>query len=462
LSLDDRLAQNNSFIVASSNDTSNLINQIKQIEDNVEIYDICEETLSILCKEIKLKSRNNLFNRYFIDHLTSLPNVYQLRKDLDEKEDFSLIIFNIDNFATINNFYGFLVGDFVIEELGELLRKRLPDHKVYRLSGDEFAFVIDKKMFFYELKEHLNKLYDEFKDTLIKYQDVNIFIDFTLASSANKNNDNIFSKVSMALKHAKDINAPFWIYEDKMNFENNYERHIQLSEVVREAVGQYRVIPYYQAIVDTQTNKVAKYECLARLIDSDGKILSPLIFIPIAKKIKYYNIVTKTIINKSFATFESIDFEFTINLSIEDIINKEMHEFIMEKLKTSRVSNKVTFEILESDAIEDFDKVGRFINEVRRYGAKIAIDDFGSGYSNFSYLTKIDADYIKIDGSLVKDMDVDKNSLVVVETIVEFARKLGIRTVAEYVHSKSIMSKVKELGIDYSQGYYISKPSMMA
>jgi len=462
LELNSETVKTNSFVLTSSTDITPLIEQIKNLQDDVEVHEVSSELIDELCRESRIKNRNNLFNRYFIDHLTNLPNVYQLRKDLDEKEDFSLIIFNIDNFATINNFYGFLVGDYVIEELGRFLKRTLPNHTVYRLSGDEFAFVIDKKMFFYDLKDHLESLYQDMKDIIIEYQEVNIFIDFTLASSANKDNTNIFSKVSMALKHAKEIGAPFWIYEDKMNFENNYERNIQLSETVREAIGDFRIIPYYQAIIDTKTNKIVKYECLARLIDCEGKILSPLTFIPIAKKIKYYNIVTKTIINKSFETFESIDFEFTINLSIEDIVNKEIFEFIMDKLKNSRVSNKVTFEILESDAIEDFVKVERFINEVRRYGAKIAIDDFGSGYSNFSYLTKIRADYIKIDGSLVKNIDIDKNSLVVVETIVEFARKLGISTVAEYVHSGNVMDKVKELGIDYSQGFYISKPSMMA
>jgi len=461
LELNTSSSVNNSIILTSLNNISPLIEKIKELRDDIEIHKFDDKLFNEFSTEVRIKSRNKVFNRYFTDHLTNLPNVYQLRKDLDEKEEFSLIIFNIDNFTTINNFYGFLVGDFVIEELGVLLKKRLINHKVYRLSGDEFAFVIDKKMFFYDLKEHLCKLYKDLKDTIIVYQDTNIYINFTLASSVNKDNENIFSKVSMALKYAKDINATFWIYEDTMNFENNYERDIQLSETVREAIENFRVIPYYQAIVDTKTLDVVKYECLARLIDIHGKILSPLTFIPVAKKIKYYNIITRTIINKSFATFESIDFEFTINLSIEDIINKDMYEFIMDKLKNSRVSNKVTFEILESDAIEDFVKVERFINEVRRYGAKIAIDDFGSGYSNFSYLTKIKADYIKIDGSLVKNIDVDKNSFIVVETIVEFARKLGIKTIAEYVHSGSIMGKVKDLGIDFSQGFHISKPSMM-
>ncbi len=401
-----------------------------------------------------------IFGRYFIDDMTNLPNVYQLRRDLENQEAFTLIICNIDNFRTINNFYGCIVGDYVIEELGQYFKNNLENHKVYRLSGDEFAFVISKKMFFYDIKDHLLILCEEMQDFIVKYTDINIYIDFTLASSASKDNNNIFSKVSMALRYAKDTGSNFWIYEDTMNFEQDYATKIQLSETVREAVGNYRIIPYYQAIVDTKTSEIKKYECLARLIDINGKIVSPLLFIPISKKIKYYNMVTKIIIDKSFKHFETKGCEFTINLSIEDMVKKDMFDFIMDRLKNSNISDKVTFEILESDAIEDFEKVDRFINEIRRYGAKIAIDDFGSGYSNFSYLTKINADYIKIDGSLVKNIDTDNNSFIVVESIVQFAKKLGIQTIAEYVWSYSVLEKVKELNIDYAQGFYIDEPSL--
>jgi len=140
---------------------------------------------------------------------------------------------------------------------------------------------------------------------------------------------------------------------------------------------------------------------------------------------------------------------------------KEIFNFIIQKLKNNKLTaGRVTFELLESEAIQDYKKVDRFIGEVSRYGAKIAIDDFGSGYSNFSYLTKINADYIKIDGTLIENIDVDDASMIVVDTIVQFAKKLGIETIAEYVHSSVVMAKVKELGIDFSQGYYIDEPSV--
>ncbi len=406
------------------------------------------------------KNRDKLFNRYFIDHLTNLPNMYQLRNDLEVIEEYSLIIISIDDMQTIKNYYGYFAADYVIEELGEYLNKNI-DSKIYKLSDNEFAIVIEKKMFFYALKNYLHTLYENMKNIVIQYQEHKIYIDFTFSSSASKNNINIFSKVYMALKYAMDLNTHFWIYEDNMNFKENYANTMYLSKIVREAINNFKIIPYFQAIVNTKTLKIEKYECLARLIDPNGKIILPNIFIPISKKIKNYSFVTKTIIDKSFTHFEAINREFTLNLSIEDIVKKDMFEFIMNKLKHSNISNKVTFEILEVDAIEDFSKVNSFINEVRRYGAKIAIDDFGSGYSNFSYLTKLQVDYIKIDGTLIKNMDTDHNSFIVVETIVQFAKKLNIKTVAEYVHSKSIMDKAKELDIEYIQGFYLNKPSML-
>jgi diguanylate cyclase (GGDEF)-like protein len=405
--------------------------------------------------------RIQLFKRYFTDHLTNLPNLYQLRKDLQSSEDGGLVLLKIDNFQAINNFYGFIVGDYVLEYVGKQLKDILKEHTIYRLSGAEYALTLDNQLVFYQLKDYLSELYEKIKNIEILYQDTKIYIDFTLASSSNRDNTNIFSKVSMALTYAKQKGVPFWIYEEKMHLEDEYERNLKLSHTIREAVENSRVFPYYQAILDNKSGEVVKYECLARLVDKNEKILPPKLFIPVAKNIKIYNEVTKIIINKSFEAFADSEYDFSINLSIEDIMSSEIFHFIINKLKENQENaHRVTFELLESEAIQDFQKVDRFIGEVSRYGAKIAIDDFGNGYSNFSYLTKIKADYIKIDGSLIEKIDVDKASYIVVDTIVQFAKRLGIKTVAEYVHSSIVMETVKELGIDYSQGFYIDKPSL--
>lgn len=461
-----KIMPNATLILLKHGDKSKTLLNIFTLNKDIGTVDISNEIIKELHlenvnKNISIKEyRKKLFSRYFTDHLTNLPNVYQLRKDLEENEDFGLVLINIDNFQTINNFYGFMVGDYVLEEVGKYLKKFLPEQSIYRLSGDEFAFVLDENMGFYDLKSYLSELYKTVGSIIIKYQGIEIYINITLASSANKDTKQIFSKVSMALKYAKEMRLPFWIYEDRMKFENDYERNLKLSGIIRDAVESSRILPYYQAIIDNKTSEIIKYECLARLQDKNDRILSPLLFIPASKKIKVYSAVTKIIIEKSFTAFKDNNLEFNINLSIEDIMSSDINKFIMDTLKNSSASNRVTFELLESEAIEDFKKVDRFISEVKRYGAKIAIDDFGSGYSNFSYLIKMNADYIKIDGALIKNIDIDKTSYLVVETIVEFAKKLGIKTIAEYVHSSSVMDKVKELEIDYSQGFYIDEPSI--
>ena len=453
------------LVMLKHDDKSKTSLVVYNLNKNIDKQNISDEIL----KEIQLNDSLNtqslsnckkqLLNRYFTDHLTSFPNLYQLRKDLHDNEKFGLITIAIDNFITINNFYGFMVGDYIIEQVGNYLVDNI-DEKIYRVSGTEFTLYLEENLGFYDLKEYLTKLYEKVKNVAVAYQDNEISVSLTLASCVNSNQENLFSKVSMALKYAKDNRLPFWIYEDRMGFENEYEKNLNISNVVRYAVEHSKIIPYFQSIVDNKTLEIHKYECLARLLDKHDNVIAPSLFIPIAKSIKVYNYVTKIIIEKSFKVFETNSYEFSINLSMEDIINSEMFDFILQKLKSSSASNRVIFEIVESEAIQDFNKIARFVKEIKRYGAKIAIDDFGDGYSNFSYLIKMNVDFLKIDGSLIKDIDTDKNSYLVVETIVDFANKLGIKTIAEFVHSSAVMDKVKEMGIDYSQGYHIDKPSL--
>lgn len=161
---------------------------------------------------------------------------------------------------------------------------------------------------------------------------------------------------------------------------------------------------------------------------------------------------------KSFKAFEGLPYKFSINLSSDDIMDGDTYRFILKTLETTKMGKQVIFEIVESEDIQNYRKISEFIVAVRAFGAKIAIDDFGSGFSNFSYLTKINMDYVKIDGSLIRDITNDIQSEIVVETIIDFAKKLGIKTVAEYVHSNDVQAKVIAMGIDYSQGYYISEP----
>ena len=145
-------------------------------------------------------------------------------------------------------------------------------------------------------------------------------------------------------------------------------------------------------------------------------------------------------------------------LSLDDILDKEINGYILDMLAIYNVSNRVIFEIVESEGIENFDKVLEFIKDVKAIGCKIAIDDFGSGYSNFEHLLQLNIDYIKIDGTLIKNLDKDTNAQVVVQTIVDFAKRLDILTVAEFVHNEAVHKEVKNLKIDRTQGFFLAEP----
>ena len=405
-------------------------------------------------------AKENLIHQFYTDPLTSLPNLYKLRHDLEESNDFTLIVVNIDNFKLLNDFYGFMVGDFILESFAKTLKTELGNVGVYRIAGDEFAILKNGKMNFYTLKPYLSDLSKRFTHVQYKYAQTEIFVDCTFSSSVSYAQNDIFSKVNMALKYAKEERLKFWIYEDTMKLPQEYESNLKYATKVRKAIVDCSgIVPYFQPIIDNQTGQIVKFESLSRLIDEEGMIHAPNNFIPVAKTIKVYDKITMTIIEKSFKVFATKPFDFSINLSFEDIINQQIYDFIIETLKHSKMGERVTFELLESEKVRDFDKVVHFFNEIKRYGAKVAIDDFGSGFSNFSYIIQLNPDFIKIDGSLIKDLDTDKNAQIVVETIVDFSKKLGIKTVAEFVHSSTVLSAVKKLGIDFSQGYFIDKPS---
>ncbi len=432
---------------------------------------ILDDQKDVLLEEVYHNSSNlseslnvtskNMLDRFFIDSLTNLPNIYKLRDVMLDDENQTMIVISLDNFKDLNDFYGYLVGDFIIENFSKKINLLLEEEEtLYRLNSTEFAIVHKNKMNFFELKEYLNDLYNKISNNFCEYISTKIYLDITLASSHSVDSEHTFSKVSMALKYAKNRHLPFWIYEESGHFENIYENNLIISNTIRVAIESKKVLPYFQPIIDNVTEEIFSYECLARIVDDNGIIYLPDTFLPLAKKSKLYHQITKTIIEKSFEVFSLNSYHFSINLSIEDIMNNEMYDYILDKLANCNFASRVTFELLESDAIDDFKKVNQFFTEVKRHGSSIAIDDFGNGYSNFSYLTKLDVDYIKLDEVLIEDIDTNKNSYLVTKTIVNFAKELGIKVVAEYVHSSSILSIIKSLGIEYSQGFYIDKPKV--
>ena len=250
-------------------------NEVKIIVYSLDTYFTKDELLYHL-EEKALSSNENfkdsktqLVSKYFTDQLTGFPNLYQLRRDVQDVEDRTYICLTIDNFKLINDFYGFIVGDYILEQMILKLKNGIQNARVYRISGAEFGILIEETMDFYTLKNYLTELNDSVKNLSFRYQDSVIYTNVTLASSAGKNYENLFAKVSMALKYAKKLNLPFWIYEDRMDFENEYKLNILTSFRVKKAIESSGVVPYFQPIICNKTGKIVKFESLSRLIYSD-------------------------------------------------------------------------------------------------------------------------------------------------------------------------------------------------
>ena len=178
----------------------------------------------------------------------------------------------------------------------------------------------------------------------------------------------------------------------------------------------------------------------------------------VAKENKLYKEITKAIYKKTYAIFRNRKDEFSLNLSLEDLLEEDTMELVDTLFNKDRnFAKRATFELLESEAIEDYEIVKKFIKDMKALGVKFAIDDFGSGYSNFEHILNLEIDYIKIDGSLIKKIE-EKNTQTIVKTINNFAKEMNILTIAEFVSNEKIFEIVKKLKIDCSQGFYLSEP----
>jgi len=229
--------------------------------------------------------------------------------------------------------------------------------------------------------------------------------------------------------------------------------------LIKRVVNAKTVIPYIQPIVNNKDEKVVKYECLMRLQDPiTGEIHSIYPYLHTAKTILLYEDLMHLMIEKCFDIFNANNATFSINLSYEDIVSSSFYKHLHKKIKAFSNPERIIFEILETDSIMDFNIVLAFIIEMRKLGCRIAIDDFGSGYSNIENILKFKPDFIKIDGSLIKDLDHSKESFHIVKNVINIAKDMHAETIAEYVHNQEVYDIVKGLDIDYLQGYYLEKP----
>ncbi len=406
-----------------------------------------------------LELNQKLQNSLFTDELTGLPNRLAFYSSRPEsKRERCLILINIDGFKRVNDVYGSSFGDSLLVDLGKFIKTWIESRdigaQVFRLGADDFGILIEDGTNHFALNTARELVRDVENHTFV-IDRININLDVSAGVSCE---EPLLEKADMAMKHVKSSREKVAIYTEELG--KNVERNLNTTLLLKEAIVEDRVVLHFQKVVDTFTGKTHYYECLVRIKDREGKLIYPGEFLEVAKESKHYRYLTQRVLSRAFEVFKHKDVMFSVNISAEDISDKNVSAFIYELLSANReITNRLIFEILESESIKNYEEAKIFFENVRNFGAKLAIDDFGSGYSNFSHIAELYPDFIKIDGTLIEGLIKSRQNWEVVATIVEFCKRLGIESVAEFVSNANIYERVKKLGIAYSQGFYISKPS---
>ena len=405
-----------------------------------------------------------------LDPVTGLLNRTELFEDDELEHNTGFILINIDDFKELNALFGQACGDKILDSVARELEVQLanladPSTSVlYRLPGDEFLLRMKAKSDSFltiaaeSIVADMRKLQIQWQEQVLQVE-LSAGISFTRNPANDMTIEKLLGQASLALSSGREKGTRVCFYTDDLSKESLYEHNLFWASKLKLALATDQLIPFYQPIFSNQLGEVTKYECLVRMMDESGEFVSPEIFLEIAHKLKLERRLTGLMIEKCFAKFRDLPYEFSINLAFADINDKQTVDLIIEHLKSSKAGPRVIFEILESDGIENYDQVMSFIKQVRPFGARIAIDDFGTGYSNFEHLLRLKVDIIKIDGSLIKVIDTDHDAYLIVEGLVSFAKRLNIEVVAEFVHNEDIQLKVKALGIDFSQGSYHGMPA---
>ncbi|MBD3841465.1 MAG: EAL domain-containing protein [Campylobacterales bacterium] len=427
-----------------------------QIDSNIKEIRILQNSFNSLLHTIKYYY-DMLIEKLYTDDLTNLHNFTKLQKDLDLFEDNqTLIIIDIKGFGKINRVYGVKVADVLLQKFTFVLQMLFIDNsKIYRLYGDEFAIIYDGVL----EKNQIQKYVDRLKDEKFIYKDIEFTIDIRVGYT-NKNSGNVFENANVALEVAKSKKVNIVGFSQDFAIKDEDNNHMYWLKKLENGIKNHLIVPVFMPMKNTKTGKIDKYETLVRL--QEGETLhTPDKFLEVSIASGMYPIITQTVIKKAMEYFKNKPhLSFSINIALSDITNEETTLVLFEELDKFPYTYNVIIELLETEELNDFDLLNQFIQKVKTYNAKIAIDDFGSGYSNFNYLLNLDIDIVKLDSSLIENIFINQEAAVVVSNIVRVSKELNFEVVAEKVSDERIENILTIYEVDYLQGFYIGKPAL--
>ena len=430
---------------------------IKNRKKNGEAYYVDSIIKPILDKNGEIKEFIAL--RKDITNFISAESLINDKLKISDKT-LLLTMVQIENFNDINLIYDEEIlqklKNRLLKRVKNLLKNHFDNIEEYWIKENIFGFLIEKF--------DTNNIMEIMNTILNKVNNFPILIDsfeyFPFIRISFACEDDLYTNAMSGLEELSNT-------EEKVLCANGLTKqkkeiiikNMNMLKTIEYAIHNNKVISLFQPIISNKTQKPIKYESLVRIIDKNGKILSPFFFLDIAKKAGIYSHITKKVLENSFKVYQEKNIPISINLSPSDILRNDIKDTIISLLKKYKPKKgMITFELLEDEVIKFPNIVKDFIDKVKNLNVEIAIDDFGEGYSNFTRVADLQADWIKIDGSLIKEIHKDHIRQNIVQAIVNFAKKENKKTVAEFVENKEIFDTLQKLGVDYSQGYYFDKP----
>ena len=434
------------------------ISPIKDINGDIkEFIAIRYDVSDMYEKNVIIKDQNT-------DQITQLNNITKLLADIKDNEHCLLALIEIKELTSIQEVYDFNVFNNSTIVVANFLRDNIPKAiNIYRCNDNTFALLVKEGFDITYLEKQSQYIQNSFEQGLVKVDDNEFLMSMKIGIAEKKQCGNVYFQAQCAVKHSVEKIQATTVYSEKLDIHKQLMEAIVWSKKLKSAISNNKIAIFGQKLFDNKGNLYST-EVLMRYFDTqENSYVSPFFFLAHAIKAQLYTKLSLSIITQAFAYFSMMHRQpFSINLTMDDIKDKTMANWILKQIKFYDFGELLTIELVESTDYElDNGKILNFLNQIKMCGCKIAIDDFGSGYSNFEYLMRLPIDIIKIDGSLIKNINVDEKSLGIVKTLVQFSKAMQLKVTAEYVENKDIFETLKTLGIDYFQGYHFHKPELL-
>jgi EAL domain-containing protein (putative c-di-GMP-specific phosphodiesterase class I)/GGDEF domain-containing protein len=375
-----------------------------------------------------------------------------------------LLMVEIRNLSLVTSIYGASYSEKVIKNLYNDFKKTFGKKFVIYRASQRFFMVICPKTTAKESKIIIEKIHKFIqlhtdKDYDNAPHNLNPNIGAIVFPNDSEQPEALIEKAYIALKNVRhDLDRYYFHYEDFKAYQSVLKNQMEMAHRLKRAMLEDRLRLAYQPVIDTKTREIVYYECLLRLVEGD-EIISAGPFIPIAEKLLFIDLIDEIVLEKVVKEVKnSKNIKFSFNLSALGIYNEEWQRRAERHFSDPEIASRVVIEITETSAQRDLVKSANFIKKLKSYGCKVAIDDFGAGYTSFKQLQVLPVDTIKIDGTFIRDIDTNKNSLLFVKTLLKMNKAMGFTTVAEFVENKAIADILSKLGVDLMQGFYFSPP----